>query len=377
MLKAISEIDFRLTGGVCEDTDQPLPKLDTVSHSLRMQTSHNATCLRLEMTASTPNLGSAFPPRRRVPTLALVALSMFVLFLTGCGDRKQDSAASQTAARVNKEEVTVHQVNLMLQQRRGLKPEQVEVASKQILEFLVDQELAVQRTYELKIDRDPRVLLQLETARREVLARAYAEKTGESASKPTDDEIKKYYDQTPALFKDRRIYSLQELAIEAQPEQLTALNEQLQRVKSVSEFAGYLKANNIRFTGNQGVRAAEQMPADLLGILTKMKDNQMVLLPSPSGAVMLMLVSARAEPVDETRAKPAIAQYLLNDAKRKRIEADVKALRAAAKIEYIGKFAAAGASAAASGPALTVAASAAVAGNMSAEDISKGMGIKK
>jgi EpsD family peptidyl-prolyl cis-trans isomerase len=317
-------------------------------------------------------------------------LASFVLVLTGCGDRKKDTGASQTAAKVNKEEVTVHQINLMLQQRRGLKPEQVEVASKQILEFLVDQELAVQRTRELKIDQDPRVMLQVETAKREVLARAYAERTGESASKPTDDEIKKYYDDTPALFKDRRIYSLQELSIDAKPEQVAALRDQLQRVKSASEFAEYLKANNVRFTGNQGVRAAEQLPGDVLGQLAKMKDNQMVLLPSPTGAVVIMLVGSRAEPVDEARAKPAIEQFLLNDAKRKRIEADVKALRAAAKIEYIGKFAQAGASAAVGGPTQPVAAapaaaptptlpaaSAAVAGSMSAEDISKGMGIKK
>lgn len=340
------------------------------------------------MTASTSNPGAA-SPRCRVPSFALVALAASVLVLAGCSDRKQEKAASQTAVRVNKEEVTVHQINAMLQQRRGLKPEQVEVASKQILEFLVDQELAVQRTRELKIDQDPRVMLQLETAKREVLARAYAERTGESVSKPTDDEIKKYYDDTPALFKDRRIYSLQELSIDALPEQVAALRNQMQRVKSASELAEYLKANDIRFTGNQGVRAAEQLPADLLGNLVKMKDNQMVLLPSATGAVAIMLVSSRADPVDEARARPAIEQFLLNDAKRKRIEADFKALRAAAEIEYIGKFAQAGASAAVGSPAQPVAdtatasanpalaASAAGAGGMSADDISKGMGIKK
>jgi hypothetical protein len=219
-------------------------------------------------------------------------------------------------------------------------------------------------------------MLQVENAKREVLARAYAERAGESASKPTADEIKKYYDDKPALFKARRIYSLQELSIEAKPEQLPALREQLQRVKSAGEFVEYLKANNIRFNGNQGVRAAEQLPADVLDQLAGLKDSQMVLLPSPTGAVVIMLVSSRAEPVDEARAAPAIEQFLLNDAKRKRIEADVKALRAAAKIEYIGKFAQ---SAASAPPAVPVpaAAPAPAASGMSADEISKGLGIKK
>ncbi len=72
----------------------------------------------------------------------LVVASAFVL--AGCGDKK-GKMASQTAVKVNKEEITVHQINFVLQQQRGLKPEQAEAASKQILERLIDQELALQR----------------------------------------------------------------------------------------------------------------------------------------------------------------------------------------------------------------------------------------
>lgn len=309
----------------------------------------------------------------RLATVSLLAACTLVF--AACSERKDDKTASQTAVRVNKAEVTVHQINLLLQQRRGVQPDQVEAASKQILEFLVDQELAVQKTRELKIDQDPRVMLQLEAAKRDVLARAYAERTGESVSKPTADEVKKYYDETPALFRNRRIYSLQELVIEANPEQVTALRGQLQRVASAGEFIDYLKANNLRFNGNQGVRAAEQLPSNVLANLTKMKDGQMVLLPSPTGALVIVLAGSRSEPVDEARAKPVIEQFLLNDAKRKRIEADVKALRTAAKIEYIGKFAEA-ASAPMAGPSQATATAPAASG-MSAEDINKGMGIKR
>lgn len=309
-----------------------------------------------------------------LPRLAILAAATCALLLAACGDSKKEKAASQTAVRVNKEEVTVHQINLMLQQQRGVKPELIDAASKQILEFLVDQELAVQKAREMKIDQDPRVMQQIEAAKRDVLARAYAERTGESASKPSAEEVQKYYDDKPALFKDRRVYSLQELTVEAKPEQLAALRDQLQRVKSASEFVEHLKANGFRFNGNQGVRAAEQLPADVLDKLARMKDGQMVLLPSPTGALVFMLVGSRSEPVDEARAKPAIEQFLLNDAKRKRLDADVKAMRAAAKIEYIGKFAESAASAPVAGPAP---AAAPASSGMTAADISKGLGIKK
>ena len=43
--------------------------------------------------------------------------------------------------------------------------------------------------------------------------------------------------------------------------------------------------------------------------------------------------------IDEATARPAIEQYLLNERKRKVLDENMKSLRAAAQIEYVGKFA--------------------------------------
>ena len=245
----------------------------------------------------------AFGPGRAT----LIAMAVCAMALAGCGDKK-GAVASQTAAKVNKEEITVHQINFVLQQQRGLKPEQADAASRQILERLIDQELALQKAQEQKVDRDPRVVQQLEAARREIIARAYVERAGESAPKPSADEVKKYYDEKPALFKERRIYSIQELSIEAKPEQVEALRAQLQSAKSITEFVDYLKGNGFRFAGNQSVRPAEQLPLSMLDTFAKMKDGQALLAPAAGGAQVIVLAGSRAEPVDEARAKPAIEQ---------------------------------------------------------------------
>ena len=123
-------------------------------------------------------------------TTSLIALTAALVLLTGCGDKKEKTA-SQTAVKVNKSEITVHQINFVLQQQRGLKPEQTDTVSKQILERLIDQELALQKADDLKVDRDPRVVQQLEAAKREIIARAYLERVGEAAAKPTPEAIKK------------------------------------------------------------------------------------------------------------------------------------------------------------------------------------------
>ncbi len=303
--------------------------------------------------------------RRWLPLATMAA----TLLLNACGGK--DQVTSQTAARVNKEEITVHQINFVLQQQRSLRPEQAEGAGKQILERLIDQELAVQRAGEHKLDRDPRVVQQMEAARREILARAWIDKVGEAAAKPTPDEIKKYYDEKPALFKDRRIYNIQEIAIEAKPEQVPELREKLATAKNINEFLDHLKGAGYRFAGNQAVRAAEQLPLNSLDAFARMKDGQAALVPAANGVQVVVLAGSRSQPVSEEQARPAIENYLLNERKRKLIEDDRKALRGAAKIEYVGKFGEAGPAGAAADPAASAASAA-----LSSSDISKGMGLK-
>ena len=318
--------------------------------------------------------------RRWIPLAVLATAAVLV----GCGEKK-DKAASQTAAKVNKDEITVHQINFMLQQQRNLRPEQTDAASRQILDRLIEQQLALQKVDELKLDRDPRVVQQLEAARREIMARAYVEKVGEAAPKPTAEEIKKYYDDKPELFRERRVYSIQEIAIEARPEQVQEIREKLSAAKSINEFVDYLKEAGLRFSGNQAVRAAEQLPFNTLDAMSKMKDGQAMVVPSPTGVQVIVLAGSRMQPATEEQSRPAIEQYLLNERKRKLVEEDMKALRAAAKIEFVGKFAQAASAPAGSAPAappaatspatLPAPASAASAG-LSATDINKGLGLK-
>ena len=271
--------------------------------------------------------------------LAVLALTAVAVTLAACGDKKKDKPASQTAAKVNKEEITVHQINFVLSQQRAMPPERAASAGKQVLDRLIDQELAVQKAQEQKLDRDSRVLQQLEAARREIIARAYVERIGSGAAKPTPAEIKAYYDAHPALFKERKLYSFQELSIEANPDQVPALKQKLLASKDVQEFVEFLKSGDVKFNAKQAVLAAEQLPLANLDRFAAMKDGERTLSPTPQGAQALILVGTRAQPVDEQRATPAIEQFLLNERKRKMVEDDLKALRGSAKIEYIGEYA--------------------------------------
>ena len=306
------------------------------------------------------------PPRRGPRWLGPLAMGVGFAVLAGCG-AKNDTAPSQTAARVDKDEITVHQINFALQQQRSLRSEDTEAASKVILERLIDQQLLLRKAHALKLDRDPRVMQQIEADKGEILARAVVDRVGSAAAKPSPPEIKQYFDAKPALFGDRRIYNLQEINVAATPTQVPALREKLAAATSITDFVDYLKANNIRFAADQAARAAEQLPQDRLDAIYKMKDGQAIMNPGPAGVQVLVLASSRSQPVTEEQARPAIEQFLLNERKRKLVDDELKALRSGAKIGYEGPFAAVG-RAAASAPAAGSA--------VNTPDLAKGVSLK-
>ena len=78
------------------------------------------------------------------------------------------------------------------------------------------------------------------------------------------------------------------------------------------------------------------MPA---GLLSSLADGHGAMMSTEPVARMIFVKATRSEPVTFEQAKPAITQFLQNDARRKVIESNVQALRTAGKIEYKGKFA--------------------------------------
>jgi EpsD family peptidyl-prolyl cis-trans isomerase len=281
------------------------------------------------------------------------------LLLCACGDRQPK--AGEVVATVNGEAITAVEVDALLGSARNAAPPQAEAARRQVLERLVDQTLAVQRAQELQLDREPAVLQQIEAARREVIARAYAQRVAEAAKPPSGDEIKAYYDANPALFQQRRVYSLQQLAIDAAPEQIEPLKARLLAARSVDDFIAHLDAQGIAFTADQAVRASEQLPRDMLEAVAGMKPGQAALLPAADGVRLIVVGGSRPEPVDEAGARPLIEQALRNEGRRTLVEADRRSLRATAKIELLA--APASAEAAAAAPTAASAASAPASGD--------------
>jgi EpsD family peptidyl-prolyl cis-trans isomerase len=314
-----------------------------------------------------------------VARLALVPALVTAALLAGCGgDKGGEKGASQAAAKVNGEELTVHQINLMLERQPNLRPEQADAAGRSMLEGLIDQQIAVEKAVEQKLDRDPKIVQLLDAQRRATLAQAYLQKAaGSGVPAPSSDEIKKYFDEKPSLFSNRKLYMLQEFTIQGDAEQTKALQAKLEASGSAQDFAEVLKGSGMKFGVSQVTQPAENLPLNLVDRIASLKDGQALYQQGNGGMKAILVVASRPQPLTFDQAKPLIERFLTETRRQEWMQKHVKDLRAAAKVEYIGKFAekpASGAAAAAPAPAANPdAAASAATGTLDANSLSKGL----
>lgn len=285
---------------------------------------------------------------------------MACVALASCGAQSSagpgSAGATQAAARVDGREITVHQVNAVLQRQPAASgtpaPQGVQGAqapqgaadaavapARMVLERLIDQEIAVQKARELELDRDPAVVQDIEAARRDILARAWAERAAQAASSPGEEELRRHYDANASLYGRRREFSLQEIAVDATPQQVQDLRQKLTGGARVSDLLQALRQQGVKWRSVPALRSAEQLPPAALQAVESLRDGQAVLSNTPRGALVLVRVASREQPLSFEVARPLIEQRLRDERRREIVVQDLKALRAAARIDYLGPFA--------------------------------------
>ena len=211
-----------------------------------------------------------------------------------------------------------------------------DAAGTQALEKIIDRELLVQKALASGLDRDPQVAQQIDHARRQLLAQAYLDRAAAAVPRSTPEEVRAFYAENPALFAQRRIYQLRELAVSAPAELVEVLRAQAARAADLDEVAAWLQARDARFTAVSLTQPAEQVPLSQLPELARMKEGEIAVFAAPPGVSVVQLIQVQAAPLSEQQAAPLIEQFL---AARKRMElaaAEVRRLRDGARIEYAG-----------------------------------------
>ncbi|MBC7699288.1 EpsD family peptidyl-prolyl cis-trans isomerase [Aquabacterium sp.] len=269
----------------------------------------------------------------------LVSLSLLVALLTACG---RDTAPSdgQVVAQVNGSEISVHQVQAVLQRQPALVGQMAQAAGLKVLQGLIEQELAAQAAREQKLDNSPKVLQAMELAKREVLAREYQDRLADKAAPPDTREIDRYYDEHPELFKARRQYTIQEMAVTVSPAEAPAWRDRVKATTSLAQVNELVHASGLPATSRNMVEWAENLPLALLKQFSSLEPGHSLVLERPDGLVIGTLVRTELASVNRRDAAQAIQAVLTNQRRREAVAKGMETLRQGAKIQLMGQFAA-------------------------------------
>lgn len=264
----------------------------------------------------------------------LVALPL--LILSGCSE--PETPATQIVAKVNDDEITVHQVNAAMAKIPNVTAENADKVRQEVLTKLINQQLAVQQAEEHKIDRSAEVMMMMDAAKREILTRVYLSQLVAGLPEPSEEEANKFYDEHPELFAQRRIYKLQEIVIPSKDAPVAEIRQLTAENKPMEEIAAWLKSKNIAFNSNGATRAAEQISLPMLSQISSMQDGQTKLIESPQSLTIVHVASSQTAPVDREVALKRIPRFLANEQAKVAINEDLEKLKSTAKIEYLNDF---------------------------------------
>ncbi|QBE67104.1 peptidyl-prolyl cis-trans isomerase, EpsD family [Pseudoduganella lutea] len=254
--------------------------------------------------------------------------------LAACGD-KAEKKPGQAMVNVNGQEITVLQLNEELS-RANVPAAQQETARKRVLEALIDRQLLEAEALKEKLDRDPKVMQTIERAKSTIVAQAYLQKRIGTPTRPSKTEVEQYFNQNPQFFANRKLFDMRQLVLPT-----SALTDELKGVidssKSMDVVAAWLDEHKVKYGRGQLARSSQELPPELTSKLSTMPKGQLFIIREGERSLLMTVNDIKDAPVSIEQATPQIEQFLVNKKNKEAAEAEVKRLRATAKIEYLNK----------------------------------------
>lgn len=263
--------------------------------------------------------------------LCVALLLVAAAGLSACGNKEKK--AGQALVRVNGEEITVLQINDELR-RAGVKADQQNTATKQLLESLIDRQLILAEAMRNKIDRTPEVMQAIERAKAQIIAQAYLKSIVSKIDKPSTAEINDYFQKHPEYFTQRKQYDIQQLVI-ATKDTSNELKTAIDSAKSLNEVAAWLDGHNVRYARGQLSRSTTDLPEQAIAKLKEMQKGELFIFNEGENSMINAITAIKDSPVTVKNAAPQIEQYLINKKTKEAADAEITLLRSMAKIEYL------------------------------------------
>ena len=269
---------------------------------------------------------------------SLVAAFVASMALSAC-ERPATTGPDTVVAKVGDEVISAFELDRAMARLGPMNAAEAAQARGKVLGALVDQHLVSSAARNARFDRVPEVALAMQQAQRQVLVEAYMERLFKDIPKSSNEEIRDYYNRHSELFAQRKVFRVQELELQPAPARVAGVEAQLKKSRSLSEFIDWLGAQGIDVKSGVAVRPAEKIPAPMLAQLLKMKDGQVIMVPTGGDRFsVLQLQGSQAQPVSLDEAKDAIDHLVQFEKRTTLLDTGIRKLRSSAKVEYASGF---------------------------------------
>jgi EpsD family peptidyl-prolyl cis-trans isomerase len=272
----------------------------------------------------------------------LLLVLLLALGLTACGKGKEksaedDAAAGQVVAIVDGQEVTIHELDAERQAQRV--PPNDKAAVPRLLKSIVDRKLFLAKAIAAGADRQPSALLSIRRLREDLLANTYLRQRLAEYPPVSRHDIDAFILANPTMFADRQVFVLDEIVLPPAnvTDDLAGYTKDAQSLEAVADL---LKMRDIPNQRQVVVVSSGDAPTDLLDRLTSGRGTDIIFLHTATGAVFFKLIATRSVPIAGDEAIGLARQILTNRNVIKEVVEIQAGLAAAAKIEYVGDYAA-------------------------------------
>lgn len=270
---------------------------------------------------------------------ACLALAVLTA-LPACDGKANDGIpAGQTIARVDGQDVTIHELNAELKNVALPTGDARKAVEQQALQRIIDRRILAGLARERALDKSPEFVLLQQRAEDAVLVDLLQQTIAGQTKRPTASEARSFVNANPSLFANRKLLTLDQIVfpMPKDPAQL----QQLAPLKSMADVEKWLIENGIEYRRQPAQLDTLQIEPSIASRILSLPPGEVFVVPSKGSVAANVITGSRDQPVSGDEASRIAMAILQSRAvlatATKELEAEVKKRRAA--VTYQAGFA--------------------------------------
>ena len=221
---------------------------------------------------------------------------------------KPKPPTGQVVAVVGGQEVTQRELNAELGNLTITDPKARKAAQDQALQSILARKVLAKEARAEGIDKTADFALARQRFEEAQLAQALEAKVAASVPAPTSDEVSRYISDNPDLFREHKVFVVDQLQIPRQTD--PAIIKQLQPIKSIDAIASFLTEAKVPFQHGAGQLDSLGLGPNVTAAILKVGSEDVFILPNQNALVLNKIREVRTDPLTGDAATKVATQFL-------------------------------------------------------------------